>query len=727
MKARRHFGHLLLAVVIASVIVLGSVVPSHAADLTGKKVTAVSVSGNHSVPESDIMAVVKLKPGDTLSADKVQQDLRAIYELGSFFDVVSNFTEVPEGVKVVYTVMENPALKDIVVKGNTKVSTDKIKSMLTVSSGKVLNTKTLSEDARKIEGYYHDQGYVLARISDVAMTPGGVLTITINEGMLEGITVKGNEKTKTHVITREMKVKPGEAFNAKDARRSMQKVYNLGYFEDVNMKLNPGKEPNSVILETNVVEQKTGVFTIGGGYSQSDGLVGIIELGDNNFRGTGDKVKIHWEFGGKASTGRNYEFSYTRPWLDSKQTSLSVSLYNITNEYTDYGGPGFGYNQERATYDRKRRGWDLTLGRPQGEYIFNYITLKNRQDDFVKYVSGPIDYSNSKEPRYTNYLKDNFGLTRSVTLARVFDSRDNVFNPTEGSRFSLAAEVAGKGLGGDFNFNKYTIEAAKAELDKAESQPSTTHSYEGHYKGQNIEVSIVTKKLEQSAKVKTIKSVTEHVEEMPTVSPINTTFSKATMIWDIDKEMVLIQECADFYLLSDHVAQHPEDKYAQSVYRYHLKKLDRQFTAYLDMSIGGELRHSKELSHYLKSAGMKLRATKINRAGGWTQWKEIRDNMGLEALERAAQCFNEGSWSPGYGGKKWGTACVVLLRHLKGEDTPAMFVDTTWSLQHNGTHIFDKVWSVHGLQQVLDAKFKGDVAFLRAIATKETLEVIDMK
>ncbi len=457
MKARRHFGHLLLSAVIALVFVLGSAAPSHAADLTGKKVTAVSVSGNLSVPESDIMAVVKLKPGDTLSADKVQQDLRAIYELGSFFDVVSNFTEVPEGVKVVYTVMENPALKDIVIKGNTKVSADKIKSMLTVSSGKVLNTKVLGDNARKIESYYHDQGYVLARVSDVAMTPGGVLTITINEGMLEGITVKGNEKTKTYVITREMKVKPGEAFNAKDARRSMQKVYNLGYFEDVNMKLNPGKEPNSVILETNVIEQKTGVFTIGGGYSQGDGLVGIIELGDNNFRGTGDKAKIHWEFGGKADTGNNYEFSYTRPWLDSKQTSLSVSFYNMTNEYSDYGGTGFNYNQIRSTYDRNRRGWDLTLGRPQGEYVFNYITLKNRRDTHVKYVSGAIDYSNPPAD-YTNYLQDNFGLTRSVTLARVFDSRDNVFNPTEGSRFSLSAEFAGKGLGGDFSFNKYTIE-----------------------------------------------------------------------------------------------------------------------------------------------------------------------------------------------------------------------------------------------------------------------------
>ncbi len=456
MKARRHFGHLILSAVIALGIVLGSAAPIHAADLTGKRVTAVSVSGNSSVPTSDIMAVIKLKPGDTLSADKVQQDMRAIYDLGSFFDVVSNFTEVPEGVKVVYTVLENPALKDIVVKGNTKVSTDKIKSLLTVTKGKVLNSKALGDNARAVENYYHDQGYVLAKVSDVAMSPGGVLTITINEGMLEGISVKGNEKTKTYVITREMKVKPGEPFNVKDARRSMQKVYNLGYFEDVNMKLNPGKQPNSVVLETNVVEQKTGTFSIGAGYSKADGMVGIVELGDKNFRGTGDQAKIHWEFGGNANYGTNYEFSYTRPWLDSKQTSAGIVVYNMVNEYNDYGYLG-NDNQIRSTYDRRRQGFEFTFGRPQGEYVQNYITFKNRRDEYVNYVSGPVNYKNPPA-EYANYLQDNFGLTRSITLSRIFDSRDNVFNPTEGSMFSLSAEIAGKALGGDFDFNKYTVQ-----------------------------------------------------------------------------------------------------------------------------------------------------------------------------------------------------------------------------------------------------------------------------
>lgn len=455
MRTTRRYGQMLLAAVLTLSIIITGLTPAFANDLTGKTVTDVAITGNSLVDTAAITNVIKVKSGQTLTADAVKQDMQSIYDLGYFFDVVANFTEVPEGVKVIYTVMENPVLQDIVIKGNNKVPADKLKGIMTVVKGKILNTKMLNDNARAIEQYYHDQGYILAKVSDVNMN-AGVLTVTVNEGMLEGIVVKGNEKTKNNVITREMKIKPGEPFNVKDARRSMQKVYNLGYFEDVNMKLNPGKEPNAVVLETSVVEQKTGTFSIGGGYSKSDGLVGIIEVGDNNFRGTGDKVKLHWEFGGNASN-RNYEIGYTRPWLDSKQTSLGFNIYNMTNEYNDYGLNGDN-TQLRSTYDRKREGFDVTLGRPQGEFIQNYITLKNRKDVYMGNVDGsPVDYSNPPT-EYANYLHDNFGLTRSVTLMRVFDSRDNVFSPTEGNRVSLSAEFAGRAFGGDFDFNKYTAE-----------------------------------------------------------------------------------------------------------------------------------------------------------------------------------------------------------------------------------------------------------------------------
>jgi len=469
MKAMRRFGHLLLAVVFTLGLLISTSAPIYAADFTGKKITAVSVTGNVTVPESQIMAVVKVKPGETFDAEKVKQDMRAIFELGTISDVVANFSENPEGVKITYTVLENQILNSVVFKGNTKVSTDKLNSMLTVTKGTVLNAKTLNDNVRKMEQYYYDQGFIRAKVNDVSMSPSGVLTLSINEGMLEGIVVKGNDKTKTNVITREMKLKPGEPFNVKDAKRSMQKVYNLGIFEDVNMKLNPGREPNAIVLETDVVEQKTGSFTIGGGYSQNDGLVGIIGVGDTNFRGTGDKVNVSLQLGGNAG-GRNYSFGYTRPWLDDKQTSLGFNIYDTTTQYTDYGwnggvkGASTDNNRLRSTYDREQQGWNVTLGRPQGEYVQNYITLSHRNDQYVKYVSGDVNYG--ALPGATGYYSDynsdwlhnNFGVTRSVALSRVYDTRDNVFSPTEGKRVALTTEFAGRMFGGDFDYNKYTFE-----------------------------------------------------------------------------------------------------------------------------------------------------------------------------------------------------------------------------------------------------------------------------
>jgi outer membrane protein insertion porin family len=183
-------------------------------------------------------------------------------------------------------------------------------------------------------------------------------------------------------------------------------------------------------------------------------MVGILGLGDKNFRGIGDQVNVQLEFGGKSNDGNNYSLNYTRPWLDDKQTSLGLSIYDMTNRYDDYDDDGDHF----STYDRNRKGWDITLGRPSGEYIQNYLTFKQRKDTYVEHVSGDVDLSNPAGTGYENYLKDNFGKTHSLSLARIYDSRDNVFNPTEGSRVSLTAEFAGKAFGGDFDFNKYTIE-----------------------------------------------------------------------------------------------------------------------------------------------------------------------------------------------------------------------------------------------------------------------------
>ena len=58
-----------------------------------------------------------------------------------------------------------------------------------------------------------------------------------------------------------------------------------------------------------------------------------------------------------------------------------------------------------------------------------------------------------------NYVKNNFGRINSITWQKVYDSRDNIYDPTRGRRISYTAQWAGHGLGGDFDFYKFTAEA----------------------------------------------------------------------------------------------------------------------------------------------------------------------------------------------------------------------------------------------------------------------------
>jgi outer membrane protein insertion porin family len=111
---------------------------------------------------------------------------------------------------------------------------------------------------------------------------------------------------------------------------------------------------------------------------------------------------------------------------------------------------------------RRYAGGEITLGRPVSEYSTNYLTIRNRKDSYVRHVDdgnvvktnpdGTIDWGYHDE----DWKKYNFGTTRSITFQHVTDTRDNIYNPTEGGNVNLTAEVGG--FGGDFNFQKASIE-----------------------------------------------------------------------------------------------------------------------------------------------------------------------------------------------------------------------------------------------------------------------------
>ncbi len=438
-------------------------VPDELAPYLNKTLTKVSVEGNETIPAEDILKATYSKPGLPLTEEDISRDMQGIYGMGWFYDIRPSFQTVPEGVQLTYHVQENPKFDHLEVTGNTKLSTEKIRQIVNLPKGKIVNVRDSNKKLGFVEEQYRRDGYILARVTDVEFGPGGVLAVKINEGIVEDFKVKGNVKTKDKVILREIRLKKGEPFNSTLARRSLNRIQNLGFFEDVNMKLNPGRQPNAVEMEVDVVEMSTGTFGIGAGYSDADGFIGMISIGDKNLRGTGDSILLRWEFGG--ADNKNYELTYRKPWLDKKETSLGITLYDLTNEYADYDRKG----DEIARYDKRRVGQELTLGRPQGEFVRHAITLKHRDDKYVEKIDG---YSRQyyEDPWGRDYVREhfhkettakqrrdeNFGTTNSIMYSRVYDSRDNIYDPHAGKRNSYSFEWAG--LGGDFKFEKISVD-----------------------------------------------------------------------------------------------------------------------------------------------------------------------------------------------------------------------------------------------------------------------------
>ena len=420
----------------------------------GQTVVETVFDGTSALTEGTAKAAISMKAGDMFTVKGLEADRDKIYNTGYFYEISPSFEKVPEGVVVTYHVLENPVLKGISLSGNTVENTETLQGLITMKTGEILNSRELNKDVMAIQEQYRRDGYILAKITDMNIDKNGILTLKVNEGILEGYKVKGNTKTKERVILREMRQKPGEPFNSKLARRSMQRVYNLGFFEDVNIKMNPGVDPNAVVMELDVTEKRTGSFGIGAGYSSEDGVVGMVSIGDTNFRGTGDAISLSYETSGDDTDAHGYTFSYRRPWLDSKETVGTFRIYNRTYEYDDYDESG----DLKETYMRKYSGGELTFGRPVSEYSTNYLTLRNCKDSYVKHVDDG-NLGDRSTPAYEGWRRDNFGTTRSVTFEHVTDTRDNVYNPMSGSRLSLSGEFAG--FGGDFDFQKYTVDGQR--------------------------------------------------------------------------------------------------------------------------------------------------------------------------------------------------------------------------------------------------------------------------
>ena len=172
------------------------------------------------------------------------------------------------------------------------------------------------------------------------------LVYTIEEGKrlyVERIDIRGNTKTRDDVIRRQFDVVEGDAYNRALIDRAERRLKQLlGYFKTVRIGTQPGSAPDRVVVDVAVEEDKTGDFSIMGGYSGADGAEATVSVGDRNFLGTGDIVKASATIGQYA---RGFDLSVTDPYALGPRLSLGVDLFGketFASSYQSFDSTVYG-------------------------------------------------------------------------------------------------------------------------------------------------------------------------------------------------------------------------------------------------------------------------------------------------------------------------------------------------------------------------------------------------
>lgn len=397
-------------------------------------VVAIRVEGNENISEQLILSAVYTSLKEPYDPEKVQADVKSIYDLGYFSKVWVETKEYPDGIELIFKVQEFPPVKEINISGNTALSYDEIRKVMILSPGQIMNWKIFQHDLERIKALYTDNGFLITAVEEINFSEEGVLSFTIKEGIVEAVEFEGLEKTKEYVLRRELTFEPPLVFDFSKVQESLRAIYNLGFFEDVSMKLEPGSDRDHVIVKVKVEEKLTGEAGLGVGYNSERGWLGYIRYQESNLGGNAQRVELRYEYG----TRTLYRFLFEEPWLFNEPIYFNLAAYDQVEEKKEW------VNHE-------------VVGKYEEERVGGYITLGGKiREDWgwrLRYKSEDVDI---------NVLEgnppDGGGKTNSLTPIVFYDTRDVIDNPHEGWYGTLQAELAGGFLGGDHDYNKYILD-----------------------------------------------------------------------------------------------------------------------------------------------------------------------------------------------------------------------------------------------------------------------------
>ncbi|MBK9031950.1 MAG: outer membrane protein assembly factor BamA [Myxococcales bacterium] len=157
-----------LAVAVAAPA-LAQPVADDAADviprLAGRPIDRIQFRGNRKVEADTIRLALTSKVGATIDPAKIRDDVRAMWKMGFFSDVVVEAELAPGGGAILtFAVKEKPSVRKILIDGAGEVGLDKINEVLDLDRDTILDITKVKANRDKIAELYNQKGYYLASI-----------------------------------------------------------------------------------------------------------------------------------------------------------------------------------------------------------------------------------------------------------------------------------------------------------------------------------------------------------------------------------------------------------------------------------------------------------------------------------------------------------------------------------------------------------------------------------
>lgn len=341
------------------------------------KVVDINIIGNKHFSDKEIKEVFAVKESswtrllsksDRYAKEKLAaslENLKALYLNDGYVrfsvdNAVLNISEDKSSVFIEVSLSEGEQYQfgEINFLGKPTFETSELKELVTFDAKEKYSQAKLDATTAALKSRYGNEGYYLAQIRPVPRINDETKVVDIDYYIdparpiyVRRINFTGNLKTQDEVLRREMRQLEGSLASSDKIQLSRTRLMRTGFFKNVNVDVKPvPNQPDQVDVNYTVEEQPSGSSTIAAGYSQSGGVTFQLDLTQNNFMGTGDRVKASLS---RSETRDSYSLGYTDPYFTENGVSQGISAYyretkyddrNVSNYVTDAYGATLNYS-----------------------------------------------------------------------------------------------------------------------------------------------------------------------------------------------------------------------------------------------------------------------------------------------------------------------------------------------------------------------------------------------